>query len=72
MFTIGKVIAASRINHSSNVDELMEAFMDDASPSAKTVTPSYTGDAIASQPSHQAIRPTAVGASGAIAAEISS
>jgi hypothetical protein len=69
MFGTRKYRTAAGMMHSSNIDELMEAYRDEAKAAATAAPPIV--QAIASTPLARAVIPTAGTASGAIAAEVS-
>lgn len=70
MFETRKFTTAARMMHSSNVDELMEAFADQAAPVSGAVAPSAAAPVIEPISTDRSIKPTAGSTSGAIAAEI--
>ncbi len=70
MFATRKFTTAARMMHSSNVDELMEAFADQAAPVPRQSALPAAEPVIEPALSQRSIKATAGSASGAIAAEI--
>ncbi len=70
MFATRKFTTAARMMHSSNVDELMEAFADQAAPVPRQAALPAAAPVIEPALSQRSIKATAGSTSGAIAAEI--